>query len=81
MMDGDTDDSEPKEPHGKYEGLDNKELQLKICDINNNADCDKCPISSHNNGRGVWDNEFIRRYPDEARKLMLDYLNGLEGKE
>lgn len=74
MMDGETDDSEPQEPQGKYAGLCDDDLANKVC-IAVNDSCYKCPLFT-----SYYDSNICVQFPN-FRKVAIDYLNGLEGKE
>ena len=38
-----------------------------------NMRCEKCPIASRNNGRGVACHLFVRQFPEEAERIIMQW--------
>lgn len=74
MFEGEEDVSEPVEPvKGKYEWLSNEDMRLTF--LCQKIDCRDCPLFLPTGGvHGVVCREWVEQNPDEARRIMLEWL-------
>lgn len=78
MGEEDVGESEPVKV--KYEWLSNADLLDLICERFDVTECSKCPLERTDDKHAKCSDEFMNKYPEEFRKIAIQYLEGLEGK-
>ena len=63
---------------GKYEGLSNFELDELFCPP---TPCNKCPVLVRARELDISCNGFIAKYPEEFRKIAIEYLDELDKQD
>ena len=71
-----TDKPEPEK--GKRDSVSDGQLQSAFCRKWGDVPCDECPIGPSQNRKGMSCSEFVRNYPDDFRRIAIEYLEARE---